>query len=89
MNPPPPHMTHSVCPSVNNLTFSFSLITQALNKQFPSFFIENIGQNDINGNILFNYLQSNAAKVMNSNMFDYFINSMTTDWSTDAQLNSV
>ncbi|KAE9554779.1 hypothetical protein FO519_001976, partial [Halicephalobus sp. NKZ332] len=70
-------------PSINNL------INATLNYQLSPDFLQNLGDNDVGGSTLYNYLSSNTASVVNSEFFSKYINAMTTSWGTEDQLNLI
>jgi hypothetical protein len=61
------------------------LITSTLNGSIPSIFLSFVAQNDIGGSMLSNYLAVHQGDVLNSPLFDKYIQQMVTDWSTDTQ----
>ncbi|KAE9548069.1 hypothetical protein FO519_008721 [Halicephalobus sp. NKZ332] len=73
----------------NNVTSINNLINATLNYQLSPDFLQNLGDNDVGGSTLYNYLSSNTASVVNSEFFSDYIDAMTTSWSTDDQLSAI
>jgi aminopeptidase N len=61
------------------------LITATLNGSIPYYFLSFVASNDISGSMLSNYLAVSQGNVLNSPYFDYFVQQMVSDWSTDKQ----
>ncbi|EYB89646.1 hypothetical protein Y032_0229g2911 [Ancylostoma ceylanicum] len=83
-----------------NLLFAMSCLndTEELNEyvhsildgELPMRMLSYIGDNDRTARVLYDYLRKNIREVLLSDVdFDYFVDAMTTDWSSKEQLNEL
>ncbi|ETN75143.1 hypothetical protein NECAME_00554 [Necator americanus] len=62
-------------------------VRRSLSGDLPSTLIQYIGENDVTGEFLYDFLRNNTKQVLNSNInFEDYVESMTTDWTTGNQL---
>ncbi|KAK6759646.1 hypothetical protein RB195_021308 [Necator americanus] len=62
-------------------------LRRSLSGDLPSTLIQYIGENDVTGEFLYDFLRNNTKQVLNSNInFEDYVESMTTDWATGNQL---
>ncbi|KAK6759651.1 hypothetical protein RB195_021310 [Necator americanus] len=61
-------------------------IQKALIGELPKEILSYIAMNDNTGTVLFNYFVNNVDKILSSDVeFSYYINAMTSDWSSENQ----